>query len=324
MIGPSIPEHLSKQKEKNQDEISISDSDDQDDDQGIGPMIPKHLLQQKQQRNQDEIQISDDDATTPPPESADDADAFAPVLPPELLQERRERAQQGPRRRVMGPAMPPPPGAATHRPAEGEDDMVGPSLPANYNAHEAALTSTIADIEARARQSDPTNSKAKESKGVERPEWMMVPPDVNYLADATSGRARSFNARSVDKNRDTSSWTDTPADKERKAREAAQGNSSSSSRKSDYGRPSANELATREKIQRHNETERPMSLLEMHRKGKYKRKNDNRDDPTKRAFDRDKDLAGARPMNKKQKSELLKKSGEWADRFGPGRGSSFL
>jgi hypothetical protein len=48
------------------------------------------------------------------------------------------------------------------------------------------------------------------------------------------------------------------------------------------------------------------------------------EDPSKRPFDREKDLMGTRPMNKKQKAELLEKSGEWSDRFSSTRGSSFL
>ncbi|KAI8067182.1 hypothetical protein BC940DRAFT_319615 [Gongronella butleri] len=324
MIGPFIPDHLRKQKEEenNQDEIQISD--DEDDNSGshtpprppiAGPTLPTT----QNDKNDD----------------SDDEDSFMPALPPDLAAERQTAPPAppaGPRRRVMGPARPPPgpmpapaASAAHQNDDDDDDDTVGPSLPGAYDAEKAALSSAIADIEARARQGDPSNSKPKDDGKVKRDEWMLLPPEVNYLAEATSGRSRQFKARSVDTERDTSSWTDTPADKERKAKQAAQGGAPDAPkpRRTRPAGPSAEELAKRNKIDQYNKSERPVSLLEMHRKGGSNKRKETRDDPTKRAFDRDLDLAGARPMNKKQKNEFLQKSGEWSQRFGHG-GSSFL
>lgn len=70
---------------------------------------------------------------------------------------------------------------------------------------------------------------------------------------------------------------------------------------------------------------RPLTLLELHQQKKKKSKNPTSDieDVTKRAFDREKDLLGARKMDRKSKKELLKQSSQFGEKFGYGS-SSFL
>lgn len=69
--------------------------------------------------------------------------------------------------------------------------------------------------------------------------------------------------------------------------------------------------------------ERPKSLMEIHKEMKKKR-SEPVEDVASRPFDREKDLIAPRPMNRKQKNELLKQSRELGGRFGHGQGSSFL
>ncbi|KAI8078876.1 uncharacterized protein BX664DRAFT_342934 [Halteromyces radiatus] len=281
----------------------------------IGPSIPEHLLKKKQQEevlpeeaSQLDNNNNDDD---------DDADAFMPELPPDLQ-------PPTPKRRTMGPALPPPGASTTAKSTDNDDDddIIGPALPSQYDVEQASLSSTIAAIEERAKKSEDVMNKASSGETkVERPEWMLAPPDVDYLANANTGRPRSFNQRTVDAGkRDTSSWTDTPADKARKQLQKED----DGEKRTTYQQPSQSEMETRRKIEQHNKTERPLSLLELHRMNKTSSKRKAEDDPTKRPFDREKDLMGTRKMSKKQKAELLEKSSEWSDRFSSNRGSSFL
>lgn len=70
---------------------------------------------------------------------------------------------------------------------------------------------------------------------------------------------------------------------------------------------------------------RPLTLLELHQQKKKKSKEPTSDieDVTKRAFDREKDLLGARKMDRKSKKEMLKQSAQFGQKFGYGS-SSFL
>lgn len=70
---------------------------------------------------------------------------------------------------------------------------------------------------------------------------------------------------------------------------------------------------------------RPLTLLELHQQKKKKSKESTSDieDVTKRAFDREKDLLGARKMDRKSKKEMLKQSARFGQKFGYGS-SSFL
>lgn len=68
---------------------------------------------------------------------------------------------------------------------------------------------------------------------------------------------------------------------------------------------------------------RPLTLLEMHQQKKKKSKDPSVEDVTKRAFDREKDLLGAKKMDRKTKKEMLKQCSQLGDKFGYGS-SSFL
>lgn len=55
---------------------------------------------------------------------------------------------------------------------------------------------------------------------MERPEWMLVPPEVDYLKKAGSGKSRQFtNKTMAPEDLDSSGWTETPAEKQRRLEE---------------------------------------------------------------------------------------------------------
>ncbi|RCH95868.1 hypothetical protein CU098_002718, partial [Rhizopus stolonifer] len=222
MVGPEIPRELLKKK-SNSDEIVMSDEEESD----IGPQIPQQVLQKKRdtaerQMHEGEIIMSDEESDFGPQylqqkddlkqeETAVDPDDYTPELPPDLVEHRRTvQSQPGRRRAPIGPSLP----SNLLMQSEPDDDMIGPDLPMNYNPEEEAKHSAIHAIEERARQSREAIEKKKEgSTKVERPEWMLAPPEVDYLKTATSSRSRQFSSKPVGAV-DSTEWTETPADKE--------------------------------------------------------------------------------------------------------------
>ncbi|KAL7330794.1 hypothetical protein PS15p_205689 [Mucor circinelloides] len=375
-IGPQIPQHLLEQKRPtaNVDEITISDNEEEE--QVAGPQIPEHLLQQKRSIvNEDEIATSGNKeeeqvagpqiphnildkkraASTPKKQDEEeDPDVFAPALPPDLLEQRQKQQaypQQeqenqrsgGRRRRPVGPSFPSGPMPMPN--TEEDDFIVGPALPKDYNPEEEAKYSAIQAIEERARLTKEAMEQKKAGKTkVERPEWMLVPPEVDYLKKAGSGKSRQFtNKTMAPEDLDPSGWTETPAEKQRRLEEQRLGKRKAVADQ-DTG-PSQLDIQRHRNVQQYNVSfnvdqdddfllihviqmqTRPLTLLEMHQQKKKKDRKTNgltaEEDVTKRAFDREKDLVGHKRISKKDKDEFLRKSSELGSKFGYGR-SSFL
>ncbi|KAL1933912.1 hypothetical protein VTP01DRAFT_8002 [Rhizomucor pusillus] len=326
MIGPAIPQELLEKKRATRNEEEQGGEEEEEEEQKPTEEIPA---------------ADQPDATN---DNDDDPDAYAPALPPDLLEARRQQKEEqrasastasqaedqpGRRRRraPVGPTMP----SAIPQPRE-EEEVIGPVLPSNYNPEKDALESRIAEIEERARQSREAMDAAKDeskTKKVERPEWMIKPPEIDYLRNADSSRSRGFiGTQMTEAEQDRSVWTDTPAERERKLKEAEK-----RKREEDAGliRPSANispqvdpkEMEVKRAVEYHNAVERPKSLMEIHREKRRKTKGESVEDVASRPFDREKDLLAPRKMDRKQRKELLEKSRELDSRFGSGS-SSFL
>ncbi|ORE01281.1 hypothetical protein BCV72DRAFT_217598 [Rhizopus microsporus var. microsporus] len=288
MIGPTIPEHLLKKKSI-ESEITISD---EEDDRHIGPQIPQDILQKRQQNKavnshaaigpqilEDLVEQKNEQFD----KMNDTCNDYVPELPPDLLEQRQKRQKQpaGRRRQPIGPSLP-----SEFITSQEEEEVIGPSLPKDYNPEEEAKYSAIQAIEERVRLTN-------------------------------SSRSRQFSNKDVGEI-DSSSWTDTPAEKERKRKEGTLGK-----RKAEepivY---SSQDIERRRAIEEYNMKTRPMSLLEIHRQKKKKSK-ETPEDVSKRPFDREKDLLAPKRMDSKQKKELLRQSGELNSMFGHGK-SSFL
>ncbi|OBZ85538.1 GPALPP motifs-containing protein 1 [Choanephora cucurbitarum] len=309
-IGPQIPDHI-KQQKINSDEIAISDDDAEE--VVTGPAMPPHILEKMNKNAQ-------------PEEEEVDAADFAPALPPDLLAERHQQQTESHgrrRRRPAGPSFP----MGSMPSVEDDDDLVGPSLPQNYNPEEESKYSAIQAIEERARQSrESMENKDKKDTKIERPEWMLAPPEVDYLKAAHSGKSRQFSNRNMtEEERDNTAWIETPADRERRLHEEQK---SGGKRKAYDQQPtiSKEEMQVRQNVHEYNIQTRPMTLLEMHQQGRKKRSKQvtDEEDVSKRPFDREKDLlSGGRKLDRKQKKEIFKNSSELGSKFGYGR-SSFL
>ncbi|XP_077786855.1 GPALPP motifs-containing protein 1 isoform X2 [Podarcis muralis] len=148
----------------------------------------------------------------------DDDGFFGPALPPGF-----KKPDESPERPVIGPALPPgfkkPSEAAeeniyyatqTTDSSEEEEDLIGP-MPAKGPVE----SSTTREIECRAqRMKDKLLGKDDGPKQAKRESWMTdLPPELKSFGLGP----RTFKRRADDKSGDRSIWTDTPADREKKA-----------------------------------------------------------------------------------------------------------
>lgn len=167
---------------------------------------------------------------------------------------------------------------------------------------------------------------AEAPKRIQRDDWMTMPPTQDDLAarlDPTKQRARKFNTgKSAGGGGGMSSaWTETPEQKLKRLQDEAMGISapSSTTAPTQASRKSKDEERHARKMRDKIDAARGKSLVEQHsEKGTGK---DKEDDPSKRAFDYEKDMAVVGTANHKQRRELLSKSKGFGDRFSSG---SFL
>jgi hypothetical protein len=160
-------------------------------------------------------------------------------------------------------------------------------------------------------------------KKVQRDEWMTLPPTQDDLAarlDPTKPRARKFNTgKSAGQHGGMSSaWTETPEQKLKRLQDEALGvtaptNSASAPSKSKRDK---DEEQRARKMKEKIDAARGKSLVEQHQeKGTGKEKED---DPSKRAFDYEKDMDFRSTANREYKRDMLGKSKGFSDRFSSG------
>ncbi|KAG0337478.1 hypothetical protein BG000_005340 [Podila horticola] len=226
--------------------------------------------------------------------------------------------------------------------------MVGPVLPNNADKDSLSKQSKIREFEERAErmrkklagEDEVPTAKASEPS---REEWMMVPPESRLLGDdPLKITARQFLKREH-KPQDSSLWTETPADREKRLRgepkDDDEGSSSRSKRSRRHGSDddeptyrSQADIEREEQIRKYNSERRSESLMEAHAskyvKSKAWQKNTNddkeHDNPSARAFDREKDVLGGRKIDHRQRDELVKQALDLGSKFSRGKKSSFL
>ncbi|UPX11810.1 uncharacterized protein EKO05_0002398 [Ascochyta rabiei] len=232
--------------------------------------------------------------------------------------------------RVMGPTAPP--AALDQRPpnplsddSDSSDDDFGPAPPpagATYN------TDAYAEDRPAPSAFDTDPHFAEAPKKAQRDDWMTMPPTQDDLAarlDPTKQRARKFNSgKGTGAGGGMSSaWTETPQQKLKRLQDEAMGITTSSATTSTgaasgsgSGRSKEDERRAR-KMREKIDAARGKSLVEQHQsKAKVEE-----DDPSRRVFDYEKDMAVQGNLNHKQKRDMLSKSKGFGDRFSSG---SFL
>ncbi|OAL07700.1 hypothetical protein IQ06DRAFT_289375 [Phaeosphaeriaceae sp. SRC1lsM3a] len=310
----------------------------------IGPTLPPHLA--KRSRDDDDDRASSPDSSdkrrrvagpAPPPSATSPRRVAGPSLPPNQgSRSSSEDSDVGPAppqaskpARVMGPAAPPAPldERPSHAPEDdsdsSDDDDFGPAPP-------PVGGSASYDDNANSNQSafDTEPQFTEQPRKAQRDDWMTMPPTQDDLAarmDPTKMRARKFNSgksASGGGGGMSSAWTETPEQKLKRLQDEAMGISSSASGPAapaqDSKRNREEERRAR-KMREKIDAARGKSLVEQHaEKGEGKEKED---DPSKRAFDYEKDMAVVGTANNKQRREILSKSKGFGDRFASG---SFL
>ncbi|KAF2234482.1 hypothetical protein EV356DRAFT_515128 [Viridothelium virens] len=272
----------------------------------IGPELPPHLLA-KRKRQATEVETVKD---VPPSQS-----------PHHLFSS--ESGEK--RRRVAGPAAAPPasldeePTKSADAPLSGEDsdsdDDYGPTAPSEVQTE--IITSEVP-------QQEDGNTSADQSR-IQRDNWMMIPPKEDGLAarmDPTRARPRKFNTgkgATASSNGGTidASWTETPEEKRKRLADQVMGveHHSASSASASSNKRDEEDKDTARRIREHNEKSRGKSLYDEHRR---KVGTDKEDDPSKRAFDREKDIAGGTKIGHAQRKEMLNRAAGFGSRFSGG------
>ena len=268
----------------------------------VGPELPPHLAAKRKRKaeEQDEQPIPVRAASYSPSPSSDAGQK---------------------RRRVLGPTLPPAP--LDERPAprpetsdcSDSDDDVGPALPPepgdyDFNA-EAQRIQAIED----------ENAAIAAKVKLRREEWMLVPPkqdDWSSRIDPTKLKNRKFNTGRGAKGpaqmggADNTIWTETPDEKRKRLEDEVMGVKKPAHLDHDRyksARSEAKDKETERRIREYNvgfrpglghvpvvlklsykqEKNRISSLYDEHKKATPK---ENEDDPSKRAFDKEKDIGG--------------------------------
>ncbi|XP_044869052.1 GPALPP motifs-containing protein 1 isoform X3 [Mauremys mutica] len=199
--------------------------------------------------------------------------------------------------------------------SEEDDAVIGP-MPAKGPVE----SSVTRDFERRAqRMKEKLTSDDDGSKQVSRESWMTeLPPELKGFGLGP----RTFKRRTDEKSGDKSIWTDTPADRERKAQEMQEAKKSASKDDEEIVL-SARDKRLAEQLSSYNDSKRSESLMDMHHKKLKSKATEDKKPQERRPFDRDQDLQVNR-FDEVQKKALIKKSRELNTRFSHSKGNMFL
>uniref|UniRef100_A0A3B4B071 GPALPP motifs-containing protein 1 n=1 Tax=Periophthalmus magnuspinnatus TaxID=409849 RepID=A0A3B4B071_9GOBI len=256
----------------------------------------------------------------------DDDGFFGPALPPGF-----KKQQSSPEMTlVIGPALPPgfrrwsagfsgpalPPGYQHQAYSSEDEDAIGPMPSKGPIKDSMAL-----DIERRAQRMKDKLLGNEAPVMPTRESWMTeLPPELQHIGLG----ARTFKKRSGPEKSDRSIWTDTAADRERKAREHLEAKNKEEKGKDSAPQLSRKDIEMAEKVSKYNESKRAESLMSLHSKKMKEKAKEKVDQPVeRRPFDRDADLQVNR-FDEAQKQRLLKKSQELNTRFSHSRDRMFL
>lgn len=334
LIGPALPPGFK--------EHATVEDEERDPSPVAGPALPpnyRSCSSDSSDSDEDSSSLSEEDDTGPTAKKQrqdqdddDDDGFFGPALPPGF-----KKQDDSPPRPIIGPALPPgfiksPPKNDTGREGPGQgppffnseeaesgedEDIVGP-MPAKGPVNYSVTT----EFEKRAQRMKEKLTKGDDdsSKPITRESWMTeLPPEMKDFGLGP----RTFKRRADDKSGDRSVWTDTPADRERKAKEIQEARKSFS-KKDEENILSGRDKRLAEQVSSYNESKRSESLMDIHHK---KLKNKTAEDKNRHQeripFDRDKDLKVNR-FDEAQKKALIKKSRELNTRFSHSKGNMFL
>lgn len=318
--SPSLPPHMRKTSggssttahgpHDGQSAVQESNNSGSDEESGeYCPALPPHM----QQRDSNDS------------ESEDEGEEYCPALPPHMLQGGSKTSPHFPQRRsVVGPMLPkgfaPPTEEPSVKDSEEESEeeeeetgpIIGPLPPVDkVNAEEYRAW----ELEERARKMREKleGRNVDSNKPLARESWMTELPEdkPNFCGLGP----RQFLRKTPSERGDRSCWTDTPADKARKAKEQEQHRMEESTPEDVATKQRDKDLT--EKVDEYNKKKRAKPLVELHRK-ELKRKQNSEGPKERRPFSREEDL-NVNKFDDAQRESVLKKARQLNDRFSSGK-----
>jgi len=310
-IGPNLPPHLQGNK-------SCSSSEDSSDDDAYGPSLPSDGCKGPDKRT-DAI-VTKENAS----ESDSSDDDYGPSLPPHLINQSSNNSRiLGPSLPASGYSLPAPSRRDIDSESDDDDDVIGPRIPTQGLT---AGQSAAMDMEERARRMKDKLEGKNQEKEPERESWMLELPSDNRK-NFKAG-ARQFSRKGhlgPEKGGDRSAWTDSPAERERKARDGG------NAKGGEEDEPPVDQFVVKRDMKMEEMTEElnkkrgTETLMDKHSK-KLKKKAKKEEaaglNLERRPFDRDLDLK-ANLFDEAQRKVMLKKAGTLTDRYASG-GQKFL
>ncbi|KTW30731.1 hypothetical protein T552_00443 [Pneumocystis carinii B80] len=191
---------------------------------------------------------------------------------------------------------------------ESDEDEIGPSISdflniSNVKEDKRKRAIEFEKIEEKRLNEirETNNIKTNEKK---RDDWMIVPPDASHLNIGAGVKARTFNtgksARLGDFGvQDMNLWTESYEEKQKRLKQEAIG-AKTPSYQANLEKEASNAILDTKKQKTCFENKRP-SLYDMHVKTNKKMI----DDPSKRMFDREKDVLNENYMNFEKRQKLM-------------------
>ncbi|XP_065888128.1 GPALPP motifs-containing protein 1-like isoform X2 [Dysidea avara] len=272
----------------------------------IGPSLPPHLTARDEKESDESIvaqslvgpQLPPTRESNTPPSKA----SYGPCLPPGMMYGPPIPEKETNDESVLSDESVP------SDESEDEDDIIGPKLPIGDTSGDS-LTTKKREIEARAQAMKNKLTKPDDGQP-QRESWMTELPSKEIKIGLGPRKFRSTYAELGDR----SVWTDTPADKERKAATAAAtaaatGMTGKNNKRAKV-RKEPVEVSERDKelarqVEEYNKKYRSETLTEISRK----RQKEISDAPKeKKMFNPETDLQLPKIMSQSKKKEVIKKS----------------
>lgn len=343
VMGPQMPPHLQKRLEV---QSSSSDEDEcfgaplpphlvnskkssrppsQDEDL-FGPELPPHLLNLKKKSSTENFNSKKDSES----EEGEIEDDYGPALPPHLIK----------RGEVMGPSRPPPGYEApivvdSSESSSSDSEVYGPLPPTHTVDMDHYLRDKFRQREEKLsrRQEEADAPKGRES-------WMLELPEDKPLFEALGGlkginRPRVFAKKSKEEKGDTSEWTDTPEEKERKKLGLKDEKTKKKMTSEEHIQSRAARKRDKEQqkiVDRHNEKKRSKTLLDQHMLDKKKAQAEGKLDGDlsltgsgcmRKPFSRDEDMS-VNKFDEVQKRKMIEQAKMLGDRFSSSKKSKYL
>ncbi|EAU29401.1 predicted protein [Aspergillus terreus NIH2624] len=235
------------------------------------------------------------------------------------------------RRRVIGPSLPSQesdakPEAAASESDSSDDDDFGPSLPPADSA--APDTRGLTSKQAEAPVSERESSEAGRSADVksQRDDWMLQPPGATDWAqrvDPTKLRNRKFQTGKSATGRSEgvdSSWTETPEQKMRRLQDQVMGVASHSSSGGRGPQTTGSSRNIQDKVKSYKEAKAAEAAkVGTSKRPQFDSSGKDDDDPSSRAFDREKDMSISSTITNAQRREVINKAADFGSRFTSGK-----